>query len=45
MPLDAERPRREPGVLRGQRQLPSTDELVSPLRPEELNAFDAPLPD
>jgi hypothetical protein len=45
MPLDDERPRREPGLLRRQLQLPSTDELVPPLPPEELNALDAPLHD
>ena len=45
MPLDVERPRRQPGVLRGQLRLPPTDELLSPLPPEELSALEAPLPD
>jgi hypothetical protein len=31
-------------VLRGQLQLPATEELLAPLPPEELDAIDAPLP-
>lgn len=34
----------KPGVLRGRLQLPSTEELLAPLPPEELEALDAPLP-
>jgi prevent-host-death family protein len=37
-------PRRQPGVLRGLLQLPSTEELLAPLPPEELDAVDAPSP-
>ncbi|KEF42135.1 MAG: prevent-host-death protein [Cyanobium sp. CACIAM 14] len=44
MPLEVDQPRRQPGVLRGQLQLPATDVLLAPLPPEELDAFDAPLP-
>ena len=45
VPLEADRPRRQPGVLRGQVQLPSTEELLAPLPPEELDIFEAVLPD
>jgi prevent-host-death family protein len=44
VPLAADQPRRQPGVLRGQLQLPPTEELLAPLPPEELEALDAPLP-
>jgi prevent-host-death family protein len=44
VPLEPAQPRRQPGVLRGLLQLPSTEELLAPLPPEELDAFDAPLP-
>jgi prevent-host-death family protein len=44
VPLDNDRPRRQPGLLRGQLQLPSMDVLLAPLPPEELDAIDAPLP-
>ena len=44
VPLAADQPRRQPGVLRGRLQLPSTEELLAPLPPEELEALDAPLP-
>jgi prevent-host-death family protein len=44
VPLEPAEPRRQPGVLRGLLQLPSTEELLAPLLPEELDAFDAPLP-
>ena len=35
---------RQPGLLRGQLQLPSIDVLLAPLPPEELDALEAPLP-
>jgi GNAT superfamily N-acetyltransferase len=41
VPLETDRPRRQPGLLRGHLQLPATDVLLAPLPPEEL---DAPLP-
>ena len=44
VPLDTDRPRRQPGLLRGQLQLPPIDVLLAPLPPEELDALDAPLP-
>jgi prevent-host-death family protein len=44
VPLEPAQPRRQPGVLRGLLQLPSTEELLAPLPPEELDAADAPLP-
>jgi prevent-host-death family protein len=44
VPLEPAQPRRQPGVLRGLLQLPSTKELLAPLPPEELDAVDAPLP-
>ena len=44
VPLEADQPRRQPGVLRGQLQLPATEALLAPLPPEELEALDAPLP-
>jgi len=44
VPLEPAQPRRQPGVLRGLLQLPSTEELLAPLPPEELDAVDAPLP-
>ena len=42
--LETDRPRRQPGLLRGQLQLPSIDVLLAPLPPEELDALEAPLP-
>jgi len=44
VPLEADQPRRQPGVLRGHLQLPATEELLAPLPSEELNALEAPLP-
>lgn len=44
VPLEADQPRRQPGLLRGQLQLPPTDVLLAPMPPEELDALDAPLP-
>jgi GNAT superfamily N-acetyltransferase len=44
VPLETDRPRRQPGLLRGQLQLPATDVLLAPLPPEELDPLDAPLP-
>jgi prevent-host-death family protein len=44
VPLEADQPRRQPGVLRGQLQLPATEELLAALPPEELDALEAPLP-
>jgi prevent-host-death family protein len=44
VPLEPTQPRRQPGVLRGLLQLPSNEELLAPLPPEELDAVDAPLP-
>lgn len=44
VPLEADQPRRQPGLLRGQLQLPPLDVLLSPLPPEELDSLDAPLP-
>ena len=42
--LLADRPRRQPGLLRGQLQQPPIDVLLAPLPPEELDALEAPLP-
>ena len=44
VPLETDRPRRQPGLLRGQLQLPPIDVLLAPLPPEELAALEAPLP-
>ena len=44
VPLETDRPRRQPGLLRGQLQLPPIDVLLAPLPPEELDALGAPLP-
>jgi len=44
VPLDTDQPRRQPGLLRGQVQLPSIDVLLAPLPPEELEPLDNPLP-
>jgi len=44
VPLETDRPWRQPGLLRGQLQLPSIDVLLAPLPPEELDALEAPLP-
>jgi prevent-host-death family protein len=44
VPLEADQPRRQPGVLRGKLQLPATEALLAPLPPEELDALEAPLP-
>jgi prevent-host-death family protein len=41
VPLEADQPRRQPGVLRGTLQLPATDVLLAPLPPEELEALEA----
>ena len=37
VPLEPNQPRRQPGVLRGQLHLPSTEELLAPLPPEKLS--------
>ncbi len=44
VPLETDRPRRQPGLLRGQLQLPPIDVLLAPLPPEELDALEDPLP-
>jgi len=44
VPLETDRPRRHPGLLRGHLQLPPIDVLLTPLPPEELEALEAPLP-
>lgn len=44
VPLESDQPRRQPGLLRGQLQLPPIEELLAPLPPEELDALEAPLP-
>jgi prevent-host-death family protein len=44
VPLETERPQRQPGLLRGQLQLPPIDELLAPLPSEELDALDTQLP-
>jgi prevent-host-death family protein len=44
VPLEIDRPRRQPGLLRGQLQLPAIEELLAPLPPEELDSLDASLP-
>ena len=44
VPLETDRPRRQPGLLRGQIQLTPIDGLLAPLPPEELDGLDAPLP-
>jgi prevent-host-death family protein len=44
VPLETDRPRRQPGLLRGQLQLPPLDVLLDPLPPEEFDGLDAPLP-
>ena len=44
VPLETDQPRRQPGLLRGQLQLPPIDVLLAPLPPEELDALEAPLP-
>jgi len=33
-------PRRQPGLFKGQLRLPSPDELLAPLPPEELDAIE-----
>jgi PIN domain nuclease of toxin-antitoxin system/antitoxin (DNA-binding transcriptional repressor) of toxin-antitoxin stability system len=43
VPLDTDRPRRQPGLLREQLQLPPIDVLLAPLPPEKLDALDAPV--
>ena len=40
VPLEADRHRRQPGVLRGQLQLPPIDVLLAPLPPGELDGLD-----
>jgi prevent-host-death family protein len=44
VPLEADQTRRQPGVLRGQLQLPATEALLAPLPPEDLDGLEAPLP-
>jgi prevent-host-death family protein len=44
VPLEPDRPHRQPGVLRGQLQLPPIDELLAPLPPEDLDALASVLP-
>ncbi|MFM7086007.1 MAG: type II toxin-antitoxin system Phd/YefM family antitoxin [Cyanobium sp.] len=44
MPLKAEVPRRQPGILRDRITLPSTEELLAPLPEQELKALAAELP-
>jgi len=44
VPLEADQPRRQPGLLRSQLQLPPIEVLLAPLPPEELDGLDAPLP-
>jgi prevent-host-death family protein len=44
VPLETDQPRRQPGLLRGQLQLPPIDVLLAPLPPEDLDALGAPLP-
>jgi antitoxin (DNA-binding transcriptional repressor) of toxin-antitoxin stability system len=44
VPLETDRPRRQPGLRRGQLKLPPMDVLLAPLPPEELDALEAPLP-
>jgi prevent-host-death family protein len=44
VPLETDQPRRQPGLLRGQLQLPPIAELLAPLPPEELEPLDNPLP-
>ena len=44
VPLETDQPRRQPGLLRGELQLPAIDVLLAPLPPEELDALGAPLP-
>lgn len=40
VPLEQAGPRRQPGLLKGQLRLPSPDELLAPLPPEELDAIE-----
>ena len=44
VPLETDQPRRQPGLLRGQLQLPPIAELLAPLPPEELEPLNNPLP-
>jgi len=44
VPLEADQPRRQPGLLRSQLRLPPIEVLLAPLPPEELDGLDAPLP-
>jgi prevent-host-death family protein len=44
VPLEPDRPLRQPGVLRGQLQLPPIGELLAPLAPEDLDVLASPLP-
>jgi len=39
VPLEMDWPRRQPGLLRGQLQLPPIEVLLAPLPPEELDAL------
>ncbi len=40
VPLEAPRPRRQPGLLRGRLRLPSPEQLMEPLPEEELKAIE-----
>jgi len=40
VPLEQGEPKRQPGVLKGQLQLPAPDDLLAPLPIEELAAID-----
>ena len=44
VPLETPPPRRQPGVLAGQLQLPPPEILLEALPEEELRAFEIPLP-
>jgi antitoxin (DNA-binding transcriptional repressor) of toxin-antitoxin stability system len=44
MPLEADRPGRQPGVLRDVISLPSTEDLLAPLPAEEMAALEDGLP-
>ena len=43
VPLETDRPRRQPGLLRGQLQLPAIEVLLAPMPPKELADPGAPL--
>ena len=44
MPLENNRPQRQPGVLAGRLTLPPAEALLEPLPEEELQAIENPLP-